>query len=561
MKNELSDWILSINTPDDVAKIGAGRPAGGSQGQTVRKPGRPRKQAENGLADGSRIPPSPVSGSVSAAPAAPIPGTAPADSGDGLKSTRPRGRGRRNGELIPAKVSAAVCGNAFLIQHETPAFLLFGSQWLRYDDADGWRLCVDDGPARRLVERFLADRYKDDFTEKLSRDVFAYVRAKWSICKEFDYKSWWIHTDPETGLKAYEAPYWLACRNCVLNVKTRETKPYTPRLLTVGRIPCDYDPAADCVKFKRFLESVLKPDDIENFLMACGISLIYERQKSNVFFVLYGDSGTGKSTFLKILSKINEGTVCSVSLSDFGEKFGMVDLTTHRVNIVEDMENIYEGGKVSKREADLKKIACGEIIKDGEKYQKATERPALAICFFGANRPPRFADTSEAISDRMRLFLFPNKFRGTEKQNCSIADEIIKDELPGVLNLFLEHLTRFFGLLEDPAPGKKTFPESESGTAEKLKAIQAARPWELWIEENLEVVEVGMVEARKVYEKYRVDSLARGYSPKAENQFVELVLDYYRKRAVPVEKRRVQTGTGKISYYIRLNLLNDGEII
>ncbi|MBQ2822699.1 MAG: hypothetical protein IJF17_14085 [Thermoguttaceae bacterium] len=537
MKNEFGDWIVSINTPDDVAKIGAEWLAEHSQGQTVKRPGRPRKQAENGPAEGQ------ASGS-----------------GGDPKNSPARGRGRR--ELIPRKVSAAVCGDFFLMQYADPVFLLFGSQWLRYDDANGWRLCVDDGPARRLVERFLAERYKDDFTEKLSRDVFAYVRAKWSICKEFDYKSWWIHTDPETrSLKAVEAPYWLACRNRVLNVKTRKTLNYTPRLLTVGRIPCDYDPAADCVKFKRFLESVLQPDDVENFLMACGISLIYERQKSNVFFVLYGDSGTGKSTFLKILSKINEGTVCSVSLSDFGERFGMVDVTTHRVNIVEDMENIYEGGKVSKREADLKKIACGEIIKDGEKYQKATERPALAICFFGANRIPRFADTSEAISDRMRLFLFPNKFRGTEKQNCSIADEIIKDELPGVLNLFLEHLTRFFGLLENPAPGKKTFPESESGAAEKIKAIQAARPWELWIEENLEVVEEGKVETRKVYEKYRVDSLASGYSPKAENQFVELVLDYYRKRAVPVQKKRVQNGTVKNSYYIRLNLLNDGKII
>lgn len=497
-----------------------------------------------------QIPPETASGSDSA----------PADSGDGPKPTRPRGRGKR--ELIPAKVSAAVCGDAFLIQHENPVFILFGSQWLRYDDANGWGLCVDDGPARRLVERFLADRYRDDFTEKLSRDVFAYVRAKWSICQEFNYKSWWIHTDPETSsLVPVEAPFWLACRNCVLNVKTRETKPFTPRLLTVGRIPCDYDPAADCVKFKHFLESVLKPDDIENFLMACGISLIYERQKSNVFFVLYGDSGTGKSTFLKILSKINEGTVCSVSLSDFGERFRMVDVTTHRVNIVEDMENIFEGGKVSEREAALKKITGGEIIKDGEKYQKATERPALAICFFGANRIPRFSDTSEAISDRMRLFLFPNKFRGTEKQNCSIADEIIRDELPGVLNLFLEHLARFFGLLENPAPGKKTFPESESGAAEKEKAIRAARPWEFWIEENLKVVEVGRVEARKVYEKYRADSLARGYNPKAENQFVELVIDYYRKRGFPVEKKRVQIGTGKTSYYIRLNLLNDGEII
>ena len=58
--------IVSPKTPDDVAKIGAGRPVDGSQGQTVKKVGRPRKQAENGLTDGSQIPPETAPGSGSA---------------------------------------------------------------------------------------------------------------------------------------------------------------------------------------------------------------------------------------------------------------------------------------------------------------------------------------------------------------------------------------------------------------------------------------------------------------------------------------------------------------
>ncbi len=524
-KNPQTDYTLQIETRANRVKAGKEAPQAAPTGRnptapTVETPNTRKREIGANLADSGDIP----------------------------KQGRKQGRGNRAILKTPAEYA-----EEFLSRNPDPMFLFFGRQWLNYDRETGWRLEMDELRAKETVQNFLLRNYPGAFKVQLLNDVFSYVKGKWTVAKDFDYTSWLITNDDDGFVNAAEAPYWLPCKNCLLNVKTRETKPFTPRLVSIGRIPCDFIPGAESPIFESFLSSLIESNYRETLLMACGISLIYERRKSNVFFLLSGPPGTGKSTFVNILKRINAGAVCKVPLADFGERFGTSDLTTYRVNIVEDMEDMREGGQATEREAVLKSVTCGEAIKVEDKYQKAVARPARALCFFTVNETPKFVDQSEAISDRMRVFPFRNRFRGTGKQKTGIEEEITA-ELPGVLNLFLAYLHRYFEIVDSQAAGPKTFPESAEGAEEKAQVIRQGRPWETWFEENTEQApEVNGIPSHTLYELYRDDTQASGYRPVAENRFLKLIFEYYERHGVKLQKTRVRITGGQKTYIYGLN--------
>lgn len=531
--------IVSGKTPDDFdnfAEIGAKWLAKHSQGQTVNRRGRPRKQAENGLSDGSQIPPETAPGS----------GSVPVDSDESPKRSQARRRGTQQGksELIPAKLSAVEIGKKILEETPNLEFLFSGSQWFQYDENLGW-VEGRKTDVETFVVRFINKHFPENYSKSKTADVVEWLRAMWSIKRVQGIYSYFVtRSDGSDELKAIPAPDWIPCRNLLINTRTGKPREFTRNLFTLGRVPCDYDPAAVCPRWNQFLEETLDSESAAVLQEFFGVSLTFDRSFQG-FAILYGEGGNGKGVVCKILEALNEGAVCSVSLAGLGDRFSRYPLTEKRVNIDSEGNNRINRNQIPEMERILKLGAVGESAWVEKKGMDGETRPLVALMIFAVNPPfPAFLDTSKGISRRIRVIHFQRTFAGTPGENNHLKDDL-KRELPGILNWALEGYKR---LIES---GAKQFSNTEAGKRVVSDSRKMNHPEEIFFEEILTVTENGRVSSRSVYDQYRkwADETGNNF-PMAENKFSACLQTYFQKMGVNVEKIRI----GNMRYYKGLDL-------
>ena len=386
----------------------------------------------------------------------------------------------------------------------------FTGRWWRFWRDSGWREDSKENVEAVIMEfsrkAIRKNRLTEDLTATKRSSIILNVRDMLTV-KPTETEdvtpvdtldtSVWLDFMPD-GITSRPAPGWVACRTHFLNVekvacllyekwKAREDlfwEDFTPdmfcpadtTLFTRGMIPCDFNPAAKCPRWRQFVKESCRADARE-LQMMFGLTFTFIA-RYNVFFLVYGKAGTGKSTAMNILKLLHQGTVCSVSLGSFGERFQTFALTENRLNLVPDMESIFEGGTATKREGFIKAISGKEAAQVEQKFMSAETRNLIAWCVFTSNTFPRFSERTDAIRDRMRMLRFPRSFRGTEKQD-PFLDQKLTAELPGIL------IWSLLGLGELLCEGHVTFPESASAREEKEEAIKAAQPVKLFCDAML----------------------------------------------------------------------------
>lgn len=314
---------------------------------------------------------------------------------------------------------------------------------------------------------------------------------------------------------------WIAMRNVLLNVEAAargEATPmrsHTPAFFSTFALPYDWTPDAPCPRFMRFVAEVLPEEDAREMArMLAGLLLVPETCY-NVFFILVGEGGCGKSTFLKVLgAMLGPDNVCSVPLSMIAEKHTSHRLTRHLANLVDDSPTVdtTRGQNLTGVEGVLKQVTGGGLLHVEPKGIDPWEAPAIARCVFCTNPPlPPFVDRSEAIWDRLRVIPFPMRFRGTEAQNPHLADEIIAEELPGVFAWAVGGLGALRRLRE--------FPQCAAG-AEIIKKHRGTCDRErTFLEERYASVMGAFTPSAELYAAYRTWCEAEGMRPKTAPNF------------------------------------------
>ncbi|MDO4575522.1 MAG: DUF5906 domain-containing protein [Planctomycetia bacterium] len=420
--------------------------------------------------------------------------------------------------------------------------LFYSGGWYGWDVESGWLSCTGSDVEADAV-RFLHSRGAR-VTRALVTDFLTVVRAGLSLPGD-GIPALFFRLEDGLQVRTREAKHWIPTRSHYVNILTGQAVEVDGSLFTLGCVSCDYDPLATCPQWERFvLQSC--PDDGEMLRAMFGLSLTFDR-RFNVFFVVHGAAGTGKSTALALLAALNRGTACGVSLGAFGERFQTYPLTTNRLNLVQDMDSVFEGaGSVSQREAVLKSLTCGERIQVEQKHVAPEYRRLTALSVFGCNTLPRFADRSRAIADRLRIIRFPNVFRGTGGEVLNLAERLIQEELPGILNWSLA------GYRSLVANGNRRFPETEASALLKGDLIKSSRPEELFFEECLTVGTPAEREpTRNVYTRYGNWCRFRGYRALAENAFSSRLRECFPS----VQTTRIRCNGSRLTVYVGLRLL------
>lgn len=256
-------------------------------------------------------------------------------------------------------------------------------------------------------------------------------------------------------------PDTIAARNCLLRISSDgvERQSLTPDFFALGTLGTDYQPDAQCPVFMKFLNEIMPDADTRRALqVALGYSLGWRRDAQLIFFFL-GDGANGKSTMIRIFQEVlGAGQYSTAAWYEMDGRFTKQDFVAKRVNISEETEVDRED--IQRIVGEMKHISGGGVLRCDRKNQSAFDARAVSQLILVGNSTPIFPDESDAMRRRLRVIPFGVKIP-PEKIDPLLAEKIMADELPGVLNWLLDGLTMVYREIASGRNFKKLFESKE----------------------------------------------------------------------------------------------------
>ena len=227
-------------------------------------------------------------------------------------------------------------------------------------------------------------------------------------------------------------------KNCLYNMKTFQViKESEEPVLTLTEVQFNYNPAAKGDLIIKFLKSSLaKPFDneemieerVQGFLEFIGY-ILTSGNFLNAWFIFAGIGGAGKGLATNLITKIfGSDKVGGLQLQELttDNRFATSHLLNKKINIVRDSpKKPIEDTGLLKAITGYDDIAVEPKGKDKIILPKEEVSDFLTVC----NNIPIFIDGfEEAIVQRVVLFEFLNRFRGTDKQDTDLEDKILAND-------------------------------------------------------------------------------------------------------------------------------------
>lgn len=231
----------------------------------------------------------------------------------------------------------------------------------------------------------------------------------------------------------------------LLNLKNGMVNPYHGTIEEHDRIfnstiQLDYkfEPEAQCPLWLKSLNEIFQGDIQKINLLQewFGYCLVPDVKQKKALLLL-GDSDSGKSTVLNILrAMIGAKNSASVPLKYLSNPQYTPMLINKLINIDADVDK-----NAASYEAEFKIITSGEPVSCNQKFVAAFDFVPKARIVLAANIFPKITDHSSAFYKRLLLLPCERIFEEHEK-NRELANQIIGNELPGILNWSIEGLKR-----------------------------------------------------------------------------------------------------------------------
>ncbi len=240
--------------------------------------------------------------------------------------------------------------------------------------------------------------------------------------------------------------------NGILNIFTRELKPFDPKKIFFNKLPIKYNLKDSCPNILKFLSDVLKhQEDIPVMLEIIGFSLLKEYRFEKAFMFV-GSGRNGKSKTLELIKRmIGIQNCCSVPLSMItADSTSVIEMFGKMVNLAGDLSN-----DSLKKTGMFKQTVGRDVIAAKRKYLRDLIFVNYAKHIFATNELPKVYDLSDGFWTKWLLLEFPYKFI-PQKEYDSLSEEdkigkkildpnIIEKitspkEMAGLLNIALDSL-------------------------------------------------------------------------------------------------------------------------
>jgi P4 family phage/plasmid primase-like protien len=340
--------------------------------------------------------------------------------------------------------------------------------------------------------------------------------------------------EPNTWLPSKERRTYISMANGILDIDEVLADgddyllPNSPKWFSLVSLPYNFDPDATCPKWLDFLNYNLEGDQERiRVLQEWAGYLLTPSTDEQIFMIMEGEGKNGKSVYIAgVQAMLGTENVSNVALESFGERFELTQTVGKLLNAVDDCGDL---DKVA--EGKLKTFVSGAPMffdrKGVEGYSKAPTARLMVAC----NNRPHFSDRSDAIWRRMKVI--PWCLQVPEEKRIRGMDKVPwwqnSGELPGILLWAIRGLERL----------RKQGGFSYCQMAEEAKAEykEEMNPARVFLMNNMEHGETGIVKCADVYKFYRKWIDENGYRPLSEKVFGKEVKRVFKK------SRRVNRGT------------------
>ena len=152
--------------------------------------------------------------------------------------------------------------------------------------------------------------------------------------------------------------------------------------------------------YDELINTLYEPEERLKLEWSIGAIISGDAKNIQKFIVLYGESGTGKSTFLNILQKLFDGYYTTFDAKALGSNNNQFATEIFRDN---PLVAIQHDGDLSKIEDNTKlnSIIAHEIMAVQEKYKPTYMTKYNAFLFMGTNKPVKITDSKSGIIRRL----------------------------------------------------------------------------------------------------------------------------------------------------------------
>lgn len=217
------------------------------------------------------------------------------------------------------------------------------------------------------------------------------------------------------------------------------------------KLPFDYNPDSTCPMFQAFLNEVLPEPESQAVLGEFfGSALIDNKQlKLEKALLLYGRGSNGKSVACDIMKSLfGEENFSTYSLESITNTNGYsrAKLEGKLLNYASEISGIVNTDN-------FKQLVSGESIEARLPYKDPYLMEKIPKLAFNINEFPRNSEKTAAFYRRLIIVPFSVQIL-PERQDKTLAQRIIKSELPGVFNWVLDGMKRLIeqqGFTHSPA--------------------------------------------------------------------------------------------------------------
>ena len=243
---------------------------------------------------------------------------------------------------------------------------------------------TDEYDLTRIVDSDIAHHFKET-SERVEGSVWARYLGDYDSKTYSDYKAW---------MSKLPDVYHPLDSKILFADQTPRREDYSTRTLTYSL--CD-DP---CPAYEELMSTLYDPDEREKLEWGIGAVFTGDSKWIQKFFVLYGSAGSGKSTFLNLLSRLLDDRISSFDAAALGrasDQFALEPFKSNpRVAIQHDgnLANIADNSR-------LNSLISHENMVMNEKGKSLYEFKSEAMLFVGTNLPVRITDSKSGLTRRL----------------------------------------------------------------------------------------------------------------------------------------------------------------
>lgn len=174
--------------------------------------------------------------------------------------------------------------------------------------------------------------------------------------------------------------------------------------------------------YDRLMEVLYDDEEREKLEWSVGAVLTGDSKKIQKFCVLYGDAGSGKSTFLNILQKLVDGYYIAFNAKALVGNNNIFGTEVFKNN---PLVAIQHDGDLSKIDdnSTLNSIISHEQVVINEKHKSQYSMPINCFLFMGTNKPVKITDTKSGIIRRL-IDVRPSGRHLSPKEYDQVVEEI-----------------------------------------------------------------------------------------------------------------------------------------